>query len=75
MFGAEPFPGAQGTDRGHVAMKLLAFYIVFVVIGLGIAYVIGRTVESWSAAASLPVFLACFFFVFWAAWRLAVRVT
>jgi len=56
-------------------MKLLAFYIVFVVVGLGTAYVIGRTVENWSAAASLPVFLACFFFVFWAAWRLAVRVT
>jgi hypothetical protein len=56
-------------------MRLLAIYVVFVLIGLAIAYVIGRAVEQWSAAASLPVFLACFFFVFWAAWRLAVRIT
>jgi Flp pilus assembly protein TadB len=75
MSGLNPFQAAQRTDRDIFAMKLLAFYIVFVVIGLAIAYVIGRTVENWSAAASLPVFLACFFFVFWAAWRLAVRVT
>jgi integral membrane sensor domain MASE1 len=56
-------------------MKLIATYIVFVLIGMGIAYVIGRSVEHWSPSASLPVFLACFFVVFWAAWRLAVRVT
>ena len=56
-------------------MKLLVFYVGFVVIGETFAYFIGRTVEFWSKAASLPVFLACFFFVFWAAWRLAVHVT
>jgi hypothetical protein len=56
-------------------MKLIAVYVVFVVIGEGIAYLIGRTVENWSSTASLTVFLACFFFVFWAAWRLAIRVT
>jgi hypothetical protein len=56
-------------------MRLIVFYVVFVLIGLAIAYFIGRAVEHWSAPASLPVFLACFFFVFWAAWRLAVRVT
>jgi hypothetical protein len=56
-------------------MRLIVFYVVFVVIGEAIAYFIGRTVEHWSAPASLTVFLACFFFVFWAAWRLAVRVT
>lgn len=56
-------------------MKLIAAYVVFVLIGEAIAYGIGRTVEHWSPATSLPVFLACFFVVFWAAWRLAVRVT
>ena len=56
-------------------MKLLATYVVFVLIGEGIAYTVGRSVEHWSQAASLPVFLACFFIVFWAAWRLAVRIT
>lgn len=55
-------------------MKLIAVYIAFVLIGEAIAYFVGRTVEHWSMTASLPVFLACFFFVFWGAWRLAIRV-
>jgi hypothetical protein len=55
-------------------MKLIAVYILFVLIGETIAYFIGRSVEHWSMTASLPVFLACFFIVFWAAWRLAIRV-
>ncbi|HXX08676.1 MAG TPA: hypothetical protein VEJ43_11490 [Pseudolabrys sp.] len=56
-------------------MRLIATYIVFVLLGEGIAYVVGRSVEQMSPSASLPVFLACFFIVFWAAWRLAIRVT
>jgi integral membrane sensor domain MASE1 len=56
-------------------MKLIVFYVIFVLIGDAIAYFIGRTVEHWSPTASLPVFLACFFFVYWAAWRLAIRTT
>jgi hypothetical protein len=60
--------GAFGARRHEID-------VVFVLIGESLAYFIGRTVEIWSKAASLPVFLACFFLVFWAAWRLAVRVT
>jgi len=56
-------------------MKLMAIYIVFVLIGEFGAYLVGRTVEHWSATASLPVFLACFFLVFWIAWVFAVRLT
>ena len=56
-------------------MGIMAFYVVFVVIGDVGAYLIGRAVEFWSPAASLPAFLACFFIVFWIAWRLAMRVT
>jgi hypothetical protein len=63
-----------GGIGGFVAMKLLVFYIVFVAIGEGIAYAAGRTVELWSPATSLPVFLGLFFFMLWAAWRLAVKV-
>ena len=65
----------RAVVMGHAAMKLIMFYVVFVLIGESLAYFVGRTVEIWSKAASLPVFLACFFLVFWAAWRLAVRVT
>jgi len=56
-------------------MQILAIYIGFVVIGEFGAYLIGRTVEHWSQTASLPVFLGCFFLVFWVAWILAVRLT
>jgi hypothetical protein len=63
------YPGA------FYSMKLIAFYVGFVVIGEAVAYVIGRTVEHLSQTMSLPVFLACFFFTFWGAWRLAVRLT
>jgi hypothetical protein len=55
-------------------MKLLVFYIVFVAIGEAITYAAGWAVELWSPATSLPVFLGGFFFVLWAAWRLAVKV-
>jgi hypothetical protein len=65
------WPQAPGS---FPVMKLLVFYMVFVAIGEAIAYAVGRTVETWSATASLPVFLSCFFFVLWGAWRLAVRV-
>ncbi len=66
---------AWGIAGDIAAMKLIAYYVGFVLIGDAVAYFIGRSVEHWSATASLPVFLACFFIVFWAAWRLAVRVT
>ncbi|HMF25136.1 MAG TPA: hypothetical protein VKG24_23835 [Pseudolabrys sp.] len=56
-------------------MKLIACYVAFVLIGESIAYIVGKSVEHWWQSASLPVFLACFFLVFWAAWRLAIRVT
>lgn len=55
-------------------MRLLVFYIVFVAIGEAATYFIGLTVEHWSQAASLPVFLSCFFLTLWASWQLAVRV-
>ena len=56
-------------------MRIMAFYIGFVVIGELGAFSIGRTMEHWSKAASLPVFLTCFFLVLGLSWRLAVRMT
>ena len=56
-------------------MRIIMVYIAFVLIGDIGAYLVGRTVEHWSEAASLPAFLACFFLVFGVAWWLAVKVT
>lgn len=64
----------HGGGIGALHMKLLVFYIVFVTIGEAIAYAAGKTVELWSPAKSLPVFLSLFFLMLWAAWRLAVKV-
>ncbi len=56
-------------------MKIIAVYVGLVVVGDFIAYLIGRAVESNWPTASLPVFLALFFLVFWAGWKAAVRLT
>lgn len=55
-------------------MKLIAVYIGFVLVGELIAYGLGRAVEQIEPAASMPIFLGLFFFNFWAAWQLAIRV-
>ena len=65
---------AWALHRGFVQYETAGFYIVFVAIGEAITYAAGWTVELWSPATSLPVFLGGFFFVLWAAWRLAVKV-
>jgi hypothetical protein len=56
-------------------MQIMIYYIAFVLIGDVGAYLVGKAVEQYSATASLPVFLACFFIVFWVAWIIAVRMT
>jgi hypothetical protein len=56
-------------------MRIISFYVALVLVGDIGSYLIGRSVERWSEPASLPVFLACFFAVFWIAWRLAVKIT
>jgi hypothetical protein len=68
---------SRGHDFGETpVMQLIAVYIVFVLIGDAIVYAIGRIMEQFaSQSLTLTVFLACFFFVFWAAWILAVKVT
>ncbi|MBV9557457.1 MAG: hypothetical protein JO254_10285 [Pseudolabrys sp.] len=56
-------------------MKIIAIYVALVAAGDLIAYAVGRAVESAWPTASLPVFLGLFFFVFWAGWKTAVRLT
>jgi len=56
-------------------MQLIAAYVVLVLIGDLIAYAIGTGVEYFSEAASLPIFLATYFFVLWIAWVIAVLIT
>lgn len=56
-------------------MRVIAFYVLFVLAGCTIAFVAGRVAEMWSEQVSLIVFLALFFTSLWAGWKLALRVT
>ena len=56
-------------------MRLIAVYVALVLVGILIAYGVGRTVEHWSEQASLIVFLTLFFGSLWAGWRLALKLT
>lgn len=56
-------------------MKVMAIYVLVVVIGGAICWGIGSIVERFSDTASLPVFLGCFFLNFWLSWRVALYLT
>ncbi len=57
-------------------MGLLVVYFVSVLVGQAISVSLGLLVERYSSShTGLLVFIACFFFVFWLAWQVAVRIT
>jgi hypothetical protein len=60
---------------GIIIMSLLIVYVIAILVGDLLAAGIAEIVERYSEGASLGVFLALYFVVFWAAWRVAVRVT
>ncbi len=59
-------------------MKLIVYYVTFIIIGDLADYFIGLGVEHfWPGAKqlSLVVFLSLYFLVLWLGWVLAVRLT
>ena len=57
-------------------MWLIAYYLVFMIVGDVADYLIGLVVEpAFGAVASLWVFLALYFLFLWIAWLLAVWIT
>lgn len=56
-------------------MKLLLIYAGLVAVGEAAAIGLGEVFEIAFPRASLLVFLGLFFFVLYAAWRLALRMT
>lgn len=56
-------------------MTLLVYYVVLMLIGDGLAVLLGLWVERLWPAASLPIFLAAYFIMLWVAWVLAVHLT
>src|SRR4029453_2618066 len=57
-------------------MRLIFWFLGFMIVGDVLAYFIGRFVEyEWGSYASLVVFLALYFSSLWVAWLLSVWVT
>jgi hypothetical protein len=56
-------------------MSLLIVYLVLMIIGDFVAYLIGLVIERTFPSASLPAFLAMYFLFLWVAWIIAVRIT
>ena len=56
-------------------MQLIVYYVVFMVAGDFVDYLIGLLVERVWPQASLISFLLLYFVSLWVAWLLAVRMT
>ena len=56
-------------------MQLIIYYVVFMVAGDFVDYLIGLLVERVWPQASLISFLLFYFVSLWVAWLLAVRMT
>jgi hypothetical protein len=57
-------------------MVLIAYYVVFMILGDFAAYFLGLIVErELGGEISLIVFLALYFLFLWISWLLAVRLT
>ena len=68
-------PSGNELTRGKRVMSLLAVYLVLMITGDVIAYLIGLIIERTVPGASLPAFLAMYFLFLWIAWVIAVRLT
>jgi cation transporter-like permease len=56
-------------------VQLIVYYVVFMVAGDFVDYVIGLAVERIWPQASLLTFLVLYFVSLWVAWLLAVKMT
>lgn len=56
-------------------MKLITYYVVLSTIGDVIAAFVCLGIEKVVPWASMPIFLALFFAILWAAWVAAVKMT
>jgi hypothetical protein len=56
-------------------MKLIVYYLVLSLLGDSAAVALCLGIEQVAPAISMPIFLALFFLILWAAWVLAVRLT
>jgi hypothetical protein len=64
------------TGENGWTMRLLVYYVVFMVAGDFASYFIGLGIENvWGATGSLWAFLILYFLLLWVAWLIAVWIT
>jgi hypothetical protein len=69
------FRGPQ-QPRLENLMQLIAYYVIFMIVGDLAAYVVGLLTEkAFGDQASLIVFLTLYFLFLWVSWLLAVWIT
>jgi divalent metal cation (Fe/Co/Zn/Cd) transporter len=56
-------------------MWLIVVYVILMIAGDILAYLLGLFVERTWPAASLPTFLAMYFGFLWVSWLIAVKIT
>jgi hypothetical protein len=56
-------------------MWLIVVYVILMIAGDLLAYVLGLFIEREWPAASLPTFLAMYFGFLWISWLIAVKIT
>jgi hypothetical protein len=56
-------------------VQLIVYFVVFMVAGDFVDYLLGLAVEQIWPRASLVVFLGLYFLSLWVAWLLAIRMT
>jgi len=62
--------------QGDIVVRLIVYYVVFMITGDLAAYVIGLITElEFGGQVSLIVFLALYFLFLWVSWVLAVWMT
>jgi len=71
----QAYRASKLRQQGGDAMALIAAYLVLMIVGDVIAFLVGKFVESQWPSASLPVFLAMYFIMLGVAWFVAVKIT
>jgi uncharacterized membrane protein len=70
---SEPIRRSQNGER---AMWLIVAYVILMITGDIVAYLMGLMVERmWGPTVSLPFFLFMYFMLLGVAWVIAVKIT
>jgi hypothetical protein len=75
-FVVESFARARCAARKGLLMNLLVMFVAVLLVCQAISVGLGLLAERMiSPYTGLVTFIACYFLMFWVAWRIAIRLT